>query len=195
MKLIAGLGNPGLRYAGTRHNCGFLTLDQIAGKLSVDFHKKEHNNLTTAAFWHGEKVLLAKPQSYMNASGVPLYALASYYHIELADILIISDDLDLPPAAMRLKRGGRDGGHNGWKSIIGQFASTEINRIKIGVGKAPFSTADYVLSRFSAGEAPYFAKTFATAAEASLYWLENGIGAAMNQYNGMDLAVPAIEEE
>ncbi len=187
MKIIAGLGNPGLQYAATRHNCGFMTIDQIADQLSVAVSKKESDCLTGVGIYRGEKLLLAKPQAFMNLSGFPLSRLAGYYKVDLADILIVSDDLDLPCGTLRLKRSGRDGGHNGWKSIIEQFGSMQINRIKIGIGSAPYDTADYVLGRFSSEEMPVMAKTLRVAAEAALFWAKNGIGEAMNKYNGMDL--------
>lgn len=188
MKIIFGLGNPGLRYSATRHNCGFMTLDSLAYQLDCSFGKKELDNQLAAAVWRGEKLLLAKPQSFMNLSGFPVMRLVNYYKVELAEILVIHDDLDLPPAALRLRRGGSDGGHNGIKSIIQQSGSTAINRLKIGIGAALYDTPDYVLSPFSAEEAPLFAATFKLAAEAACCWAASGIEAAMNQYNHQDEA-------
>lgn len=183
MKIIAGLGNPGLRYSATRHNCGFLTLDTLAEELDCSFGKKEQDCLTASAIWKGQKLLLAKPQSYMNLSGFPLMRLLSFYKAELADMLVIHDDLDLPPAIVKLRRGGSDGGHNGIKSIIAQAGSQDFNRLKIGVGAALFNTPDYVLSTFTVEEMPLFAAAFKRAAEAALCWAELGIGEAMNRFN------------
>ena len=192
MKIIAGLGNPGLQYATTRHNCGFLTIDEIADILSVTVSKKELGSLTATAFSKGQKLLLVKPQSFMNLSGIPISRLAEYYKVEDAEILVIHDDLSLVPGIIRLRRGGRDGGHNGLKSIIDQLGSTDINRIKIGIGAAPYDTAAYVLSHFNEEDMSLFAQIFALSAEAALHWVEFGISAAMNKYNSTDLG--KIEE-
>lgn len=183
MKIIFGLGNPGLRYSTTRHNCGFLTLDQLADKLDAAFDKNIEDNCVASAFYQGEKLLLAKPQLYMNLSGFPLTRLCHYYKVDYSDILVILDDLSLPPTALRFRRGGSDGGHNGMKSIIEQSGTKNINRLKIGIGQPAFDTVDHVIGRFSEEEMPAFAKIFAVAAEGALYWLKEGIDAAMNKYN------------
>lgn len=183
MKIIFGLGNPGLRYAATRHNCGFLTLDQLAAALDCRFSKKEQDNEVAAAFDRGEKLLLAKPQSYMNLSGFPLTRLCAYYKVDYSDILVILDDLSLHPGQLRIRRGGSDGGHNGMKSIIAQCGTDRINRLKIGIGAAPYDTALYVTTPFEREEAPLFAAAFRRAAEAALCWARQGVEAAMNLYN------------
>ena len=183
MKIIFGLGNPGLRYATTRHNCGFLVLDQIAAALGCQFAKSEHDNLTATGFWHGEKIMLAKPQSYMNLSGYPYVRLCDYYKVDYQDTLIIFDDLSLQPGQLRFRRNGSDGGHNGMKSIILQSGSKDVNRLKVGIGAAPYDTAVYVTSPFGKEEMPLFADTFKLAADAALCWAEKGISCAMNEYN------------
>ena len=185
MKIIFGLGNPGLRYAATRHNCGFLTLDQLADKLGCRFGKKELDNEIALAHDGGERILLAKPQSYMNLSGFPLTRLCAYYKVSYDDILVILDDLSLQPGQLRLRRGGSDGGHNGMKSIIAQSGTDRINRLKIGIGAAPYDTALYVTTPFEREEMPRFAAAFARAADAALCWARQGIEAAMNLYNRM----------
>jgi len=184
VKLIAGLGNPGLEYAVSRHNCGFLTIDKIAYDLGADREKKDHNNLTRVARRGKEKLLLAKPQTYMNNSGMAVSALLRYYKLKLADLLIIFDDMDLEPATVRLRRNGSSGGHNGMQSIIEQCGSTEIARIKIGIGHGWGGGASHVLGRFEEETMPLFATAFTRAAQAAICWAEYGIGEAMNRYNG-----------
>ena len=186
MKIIFGLGNPGLRYAATRHNCGFLTLDCLAEHLGLAFDKKIEDNLVASAIYQGEKLLLAKPQLYMNLSGFPLARLCHYYKVDYSEILIVLDDLALPPTSLRFRRGGSDGGHNGMKSIIEQTGTKNINRLKIGIGEALFNTVDHVIGAFSPEEMPAFAKTFSLAAEGVLCWLQEGIESAMNKYNCLE---------
>jgi len=183
MKLIFGLGNPGLRYAVTRHNCGFLTLDKLAEKLGTSFSGKEQDNEVATARFRGEKVILAKPQSYMNLSGYPLSRLCGYYHVEQEDILVIYDDMSLEPGRLRFRRNGSDGGHNGIKSIIEQLGSKEFARLKIGIGQPVYDAALFVTTPFEKEEMPLFAEAFDKAADASLLWMEAGISVAMNRYN------------
>jgi peptidyl-tRNA hydrolase, PTH1 family len=188
MKIIFGLGNPGLRYAATRHNCGFLTVEKLAASLGAEFDKRSLDNLVAVATYRGERLMLAKPQLYMNRSGFPLVRLLHYHKVEYSDILAIHDDMALPPGSLRFRRGGSDGGHNGVKSIVEQTGTTEFNRLKIGIGPAIFDAADYVTSCFTQDEALFFAPIFSIAAEAALLWLEQGIGEAMNQFNGREVA-------
>ena len=182
MKMIVGLGNPGLQYAATRHNCGFLTIDKLAHDLQASKPKKEQSALTQQAFYAGQKLLLVKPQSYMNLSGFPVAALLHYYKIEVEDMLVIFDDMDLPAATVRLRQRGSAGGHNGIKSMIKQLGRQDFARIKIGIDHG-FASRNHVLGRFTAEEMPQMAAAFATAAEAALYWTKHGIIAAMNIYN------------
>ena len=185
MKMIAGLGNPGLEYMVSRHNCGFMTIDQLSHELGAAREKREKNSLTRQAGLGAHKLLLVKPQTFMNNSGFAVAALKHYYRLELADILVIYDDMDLPPGALRLRRTGRDGGHNGMKSIIEQCGSEQIARVKIGIGHGfAASGASHVLSRFAEEEMPLMAAAFARAAQAALCWAGQGITQAMNLYNG-----------
>jgi len=184
MKMVVGLGNPGMEYAVSRHNCGFLTIDQIAHALAAGKEKKEQNSLTCQAGLGTHKLLLAKPQTYMNNSGFAVTALLHYYKLELADLLVIYDDMDLPPGTLRFRRNGRAGGHNGMQSIIEQCGNEQIARLKIGIGHSfALSGASYVLSRFAEEEMPVMAAAFARAAQAALCWAEQGMSAAMNEYN------------
>ena len=188
MKIIFGLGNPGPLYANTRHNCGFLALDKLAEILQTDFGKKIEDNLIATAFYADRRLILAKPQLYMNLSGFPLARLCRYFKVNYQDILVVHDDLALPPAILRLRRNGSDGGLNGMKSIIEQAGTQEINRLKIGIGPALFDAADYVTGRFTNEEIPQFAQAFALATESVLCWVKEGIGAAMNKFNRRDQA-------
>ena len=183
MKIIFGLGNPGGRYELSRHNCGFMTLDRIAAALGCSFGKKEQDNLTASGLYRGQKLLLAKPQSFMNLSGFPLTRLCAFYKVDYSDILVIHDDMDLPAGQLRLRRGGQSGGHNGIKSIIEQTGTTAFNRLKIGIGRPLFDTIDHVLQPIAAEDAPLFAAAFDRAAQAALCWADQGIAAAMNEYN------------
>ena len=183
MKIIFGLGNPGPRYAATRHNCGFITLDHIAEELGCSFGKQEQDNDIASAFYKGNKLLLAKPLSFMNLSGFPLTRLCSHYKVDYEDILVIQDDLDLPLGTLRLRRSGSAGGHNGIKSIIEQTGTMAFNRLKIGIGTPRGSVIDYVISPFYEDELPIIGLAFIRAAEAALCWVEQGIGPAMNLYN------------
>ena len=183
MKIIFGLGNPGSRYELSRHNCGFMTLDRVADVLGCSFGKKEQDNITASGVYKGQKLLLAKPQSYMNLSGFPLTRLCSFYKVDYSDILVIHDDMDLPVGQLRLRRGGQSGGHNGIKSIIEQTGTTSFNRLKIGIGRPLFDTIDHVLQPISGDDIPVFAAAFDRAAQAALCWADQGIAAAMNEYN------------
>ncbi len=191
MKIIFGLGNPGLKYETTRHNCGFLTLDKLAHELNTTFDKKVEDNIIAQAVYQGEKIILAKPQLFMNRSGFAVARLCHYYKVDYQDILLIIDDLSLYPTLLRLRRNGSDGGHNGMKSIIEQTGTEDISRLKIGIGASPYDTVDYVIGRFSQEEIPYFAQAFALAAEIALFWVGEGIDKAMNKYNSMG---PQIKE-
>jgi PTH1 family peptidyl-tRNA hydrolase len=181
--MIAGLGNPGLEYLVSRHNCGFMTIDQLAHELGAAREKKEKNGLTRQAMLGAHKLLLVKPQTYMNNSGFAVAALRHYYRLDLADILVIYDDMDLPPGALRLRREGRDGGHNGMRSVIEQCGSEQIASLKIGIGHGFGGGASHVLSRFAEEDMPLFAAAFARAAQAALCWVEHGMTQAMSEYN------------
>ena len=154
MKLIVGLGNPGKNYQNTRHNIGFMFLDEIANRENIKFKldtklKCEITELKV----NDEKVLLIKPQTYMNLSGQSVYAVCKYYNIDLSDILVIQDDLDLEIGKLRFRAKGSSGGHKGIQNIIDQFASNEFKRLKVGISKVEAKdTIDYVLGRFGKNE-------------------------------------------
>lgn len=150
MKLIVGLGNPGKEYDNTRHNVGFQTIDKFASSLGVSFNKSKFNGLYTEAIIKDEKVILLKPQSYINLSGEVIRRFVDFYKISLDDILIINDDLDLPLGNFKLKKKGSSGGHNGLKNIELHLGTQEYKRIKIGISNNKnIDTKDYVLGKTS----------------------------------------------
>lgn len=182
MKMIVGLGNPGKKYDGTRHNVGFMAIDALADAWGLVVDKKEKNALTGRGVHNGEKVLLVKPQTFMNLSGDAVWQLIDYYADQLDDFLIIYDDMDLPVAQVRFKRRGSSGGHNGIKSIIQCINSKEFDRLKIGIGKKD-NVIGHVLSPFSKQERAAIDEALITLVQACDLWLDVGIDRAMNEYN------------
>ncbi|MDP1709370.1 MAG: aminoacyl-tRNA hydrolase [Candidatus Komeilibacteria bacterium] len=175
MKLIVGLGNPGKKYAQTRHNTGFLAVDVLAGNTKWQANKK-FNVLTAEVAIAGTKVLLAKPQTFMNESGLAVRQLADFYHLDINNILIIYDDIDLLISQTRLKKTGSSGGHNGLASIIEHLGTNDINRLKIGIaektaGKQSVPAEVYVLKPFSRGANAIIKKTLAIIPELVSTWL------------------------
>lgn len=185
MYIIAGLGNPTKEYEKTRHNVGFDTIDILADKLGISLTEKKHRAYCGKGIIGGERVLLLKPQTYMNNSGESLRDAADFYKIEPEQILIIYDDISLDPGQLRIRKKGSAGGHNGIKSIIAHLGSQDFPRIKIGIGAKPerMDLADYVLSRFSPAEREKMEEAFKEGAEAVQMFLLEGADAAMNRYN------------
>lgn len=185
MYIIAGLGNPSKEYEKTRHNAGFDTIDLLAEKLGIDLTEKKHRAYCGKGMIGTEKVLLLKPQTFMNNSGESLRDAADFYKVEPEQILVIYDDISLEPGQLRIRMKGSAGGHNGIKSIIAHLKTQDFPRIKIGVGAKPerMDLADYVLSRFSPAEREKMEESFREGAEAVITFLKDGKDAAMNQYN------------
>jgi len=184
MKLFVGLGNPGKQYATTLHNLGFLTVDLLADKYNISIHKNEGEGLTGQFVINGQKVLLLKPQTYMNESGRSVASILSYYKIELDDMIVVYDDMDLPLGHLRLRPGGSSGGHNGIKSIIAAVGTDQFKRIRIGIGKDEFASArDHVLSHITKDEVPLFEKAIQQAAAALADSLSLPFSAVMSKYN------------
>ncbi|MEP7309304.1 MAG: aminoacyl-tRNA hydrolase [Acidobacteriota bacterium] len=194
MKAIAGLGNPGAQYRGTRHNIGFAVADELARRAGIAFESAPANALI--AKWRrpdGSATLLVKPLTYMNESGQAVGELARYFKIEVVDFLIVVDEVHLPLGKLRARPHGSAGGHNGLKSIIAHLGP-EFSRLRVGVGRGPDGPdgkarrdlADHVLARFEFDEAEEATRMTARAADASEMFITSGIEAVMNAYNGGD---------
>ena len=172
MKLIVGLGNPGLKYKNTRHNIGFLVVEKLAKELGVKFNKKQDQGLIGVSKISSEKVILLKPLTYMNLSGLSVKALAEKHGILPQGLLVICDDLNLQLGTLRLRSSGSDGGHNGLKSIIKELGSGDFARLRLGIGKGKENNflADFVLSPFTPAEKRYANEIIDTAVWACLNW-------------------------
>ncbi|MHB1652472.1 MAG: aminoacyl-tRNA hydrolase [Desulfitobacteriaceae bacterium] len=184
MKVIAGLGNPGVEYAETRHNAGFVLVDNLAEEGQLDFRSK-FQGLLVEGQWNGERVFLFKPQTYMNLSGRALRDLVAFYKILAEDILVVHDDMDLPLGKIRLRNRGSAGGHNGIRSIITELGTEEFWRLKLGIGRPPadWAAPDYVLGRFRPEEILSFEEALTKAEKAVQLWLTGQSSKAMNVYN------------
>ncbi len=185
MYIIAGLGNPTKEYEKTRHNAGFDAIDVLAEKHGIQITERKYKAFCGTGFIGGERVLLAKPQTFMNASGESLREAADFYKIRPEQVIVIYDDISLRVGQLRIRTKGSAGGHNGIKSIIAHLGSQDFPRIKIGVGAKPdrMDLADYVLSRFSQTDRQMMEDAFQDAADAVEFMLADGADAAMNRYN------------
>lgn len=185
MKLVAGLGNPGKEYASTKHNLGFLAVDEIAVRAGIDLTKKKFRGSYGEGFLSGEKLILLKPETYMNRSGEAVSEAAVFYNISPPDIIIIHDEMDLPSGTVRVKAGGGSAGHNGIRSIIDRLGNPEFVRIRIGIGKPGEKSkgASHVLSKFGSGESDSVKTSVGMAADAVIELIENGLERTMNKFN------------
>ena len=183
--LLVGLGNPGRDYKENRHNIGFMLVDQVAERLGTRFSRMRHKALTTSGRYKGQKILLAKPQTYMNNSGQAVSTLMNFYKLPLDHLLVAYDDVDLPFETIRLKPSGGSAGQKGMKSIIQHLGTQEFPRLRLGIGQPPgrMSTPDYVLQDFSRQEADFLPLLLDRAADAALTFVTEGIDMAMTQYN------------
>lgn len=186
MKLIVGLGNPGMQYAKTRHNIGFEAIDVLAQCYHIPLNKNKFKAEIGEGSIGGEKVILMKPQTYMNLSGEAISPCKNWYKIDLKDILIIYDDVTLDVGQLRLRKTGSAGGHNGIKSIIQHLGSSDFPRIKIGVGEKPsgWDLADYVLGKLNEEEVQVMETRLKDVAKAVEMIIQKDMDLAMNYYNG-----------
>ena len=185
--LIVGLGNPGKEYERTKHNCGFRAIDLLAQKLGCKIDKAKFQGLHAQVNYQGRKLYLLKPLTYMNASGHSVLQFSAYFNIPPQRIIVLFDDISLPPGRLRIRGDGSAGGHNGIKSIISEIGSQDFPRVKIGVGAKPNPDADlasWVLSPFSQKEEQSLQPALVRAADAALSIIENGIEKTANLYNG-----------
>ncbi|HJA44282.1 aminoacyl-tRNA hydrolase [Lachnoclostridium sp. An118] len=186
MYIIAGLGNPGQPYEGTRHNAGFDVIDVLAREYNISVDYRKNRALIGKGIIEGRKVILAKPQTYMNLSGESIRGLVDYYKAdEESELIVIYDDVSLDPGQIRIRKKGSAGGHNGIKSIIAHLGTEVFPRVKVGVGQKPrqYDLADYVLGHFSGEERERMAEGYRHAAEAVKYMVTDRVDEAMNEYN------------
>lgn len=186
MYIIAGLGNPGRQYENTRHNIGFMVIDAAAEKYHIAVAEKKHKALLGKGMIGGEKVILVKPQTFMNLSGESIREIIDYYKVEeKTELIVIADDISLETGTLRIRKKGSAGGHNGLKNIILHLGHDEFQRIKIGVGGKPsdYDLVDYVLGHFGKEDGERIAQSVERAAEALETMIADGPDAAMNQFN------------
>lgn len=184
--LVVGLGNPGDKYDHTRHNAGFDVLTLLSAKLDAPIKRLRHRALLGKTQVEGHKVLLAKPQTYMNLSGEAVRGLMDWYKVQPEHLLVIYDDVDLPPGTLRIRSGGSGGTHNGMRSIIQEIGTQAFPRIRVGIGdqREDYDLADWVLSHYNTPQERQVAyDAYAKAADAALEYLRNGIDSAMRLYN------------
>ena len=184
--IVAFLGNPGLKYNGTRHNAGFMAADAMEKKLGVSINKMRFKALTQTADIGGKKVLLMKPQTYMNLSGDAIAQAANFYKVPPERVIVVSDETALPIGRLRIRRGGSAGGHNGLKSVIARLGTDQFPRIRLGVGDKPhpdYDMADWVLSAFKGQDAADMELVAKKAADAVEGYITEGADRAMNKFN------------
>jgi peptidyl-tRNA hydrolase, PTH1 family len=184
--LLIGLGNPGREYRDSRHNVGFMLVDRLAVRLDARGMKVQSKAITTTAIYEDRKLILAKPQTYMNLSGQSVQGLIHFYKLPLANVLIAHDDLDIPFGTIRIRPGGGPGGQRGMASTIEQLGTKDFPRLRIGIGRPPgrMEPAAYVLQDFSRDELKFLSEILDRAAAAALEFVVSGLDQAMNKYNG-----------
>ncbi len=192
MKLIVGLGNPGKEYAGTRHNAGFEVVDLLTEVLGTDVKKRKFGARFGEGEYAGKKVILLKPQLYMNRSGEPVATAAGFYRLSVGDVLVVSDDMWLEPGRIRVRAKGSSGGHNGLADVLEKLGTDEVVRLRIGIGQSDeaaqereraIDSVDYVLGRPSKEQRALIADGIGRAKEAALCWVENGADETMARFN------------
>lgn len=184
MKMIVGLGNPGSKYAGTRHNIGFEVVDALAEQLGVEVKKKKFGALVGESISGDRKLILLKPQQYMNCSGQVVATAKGFYKLGIEQLLVVTDDMALDAGQLRIRSKGSAGGHNGLKDIIEKLGSPEFSRLRIGIGKDDRIVGkDYVLGKISEKDREPIAKAIETAQQAVMCWVREGVDRAMNKFN------------
>jgi peptidyl-tRNA hydrolase, PTH1 family len=184
--LIVGLGNPGREYRTNRHNIGFLLVDHLAARLGVSFSRLESKALVTKTEYQGRRLVLAKPQTFMNLSGQAVGTLARFYKVPLSQLMVCYDDVDLPLGQIRIRPDGGSAGQKGMGSIIERLGTQQFPRLRLGIGRPPgrMDAASYVLQDFSKQEVEALQETFGRAVDAVQLFVTQGLNTAMNQFNG-----------
>ncbi len=184
--LLIGLGNPGREYANTRHNFGFMAIDRLAVRLNARGMKVMSKAIVMDSKYEDHKLILAKPQTFMNLSGQSVQGLAHFYKIPNENLMILSDDLDLPFGTIRIRASGGPGGQRGLSSILEKLGTKDIPRMRLGIGRPPgrMEPADYVLQNFSRDDLKSISEILDRAADAAIEFVTNGLTAAMNKFNG-----------
>ena len=190
MKLIVGLGNPGLKYRDTRHNVGFDCVDRLVAEMGSPSPRGKFEGDLYEGRLAGTSVALLKPATFMNLSGKSVQPAVAFYKLDLADVLVVCDDFSIPLGTLRIRPKGSSGGQNGLKSIFERLATDAVPRLRIGIGPVPsrWDPADFVLGKFSEEERPYAAKAVAIAADAVKLWVAEGLNPCMNRFNGKVVA-------
>ncbi|WP_110942958.1 aminoacyl-tRNA hydrolase [Inediibacterium massiliense] len=185
MIVIVGLGNPGKQYEKTRHNVGFDTIDYLASEHNIFMNKVKYKAIVGEGNIYGQKVMLVKPQTYMNLSGRSIMEIVNFYKLNVKDLIVIYDDIDTEIGKLRIRQKGSAGTHNGMKSIIYEIQSDQFPRVRIGIGKPTYGDlADFVLGKFSKEERVYIDETIQRASQGVEAFIKEGIDIAMNRYNG-----------
>jgi|SRR5688572_24627664 len=184
--LLIGLGNPGREYQNNRHNFGFMLIDRIAVRLNARGMKVQSKAIVTDAIYEDRKLILAKPQTYMNLSGQSVQGLINFYKLPLTNVMILSDDLDLPFGTIRIRASGGPGGQRGLSSILESLGTKDVPRLRLGIGRPPgrMDPSYYVLQNFSRADMQAISEVLDRAADATLEFVRNGLDAAMNKFNG-----------
>jgi PTH1 family peptidyl-tRNA hydrolase len=185
LRLVVGLGNPGAKYAATRHNIGFRVVERLAAEYDIDIHREKFNAVYGRGRVEGVEVVLAKPMAYMNLSGPPIRSLAEFFRISLQAVVIVHDDIDLDYGRLKIKEKGGHGGHNGIRSVINAFGGGDFSRLRVGIGRsgAGAQVADYVLDQFTRDEAAELPHIIERARDAVVTILCRGTKIGMNQFN------------
>jgi PTH1 family peptidyl-tRNA hydrolase len=195
MKMIVGLGNPGKEYAGTRHNAGFEVIDELAKRLSITTWQKKFGALFGETLREDAKIILLKPQQYMNLSGQVVVAAAGFYKLSPEDLIVVADDMALAPGLIRIRPSGSSGGHNGLRDIISQLGTDRFPRLRVGIGSENGAgMRDFVLSRPGSHDGPQVADGIRKAREALECWIEDGLSIAMNRYNEKNRSADATDK-
>ncbi len=191
MKIVVGLGNPGKQYEGTRHNVGWMVLDRIADRAGWTGRGKTRDDaIAVRGRWADTDLVLLKPLTYMNLSGLAVRKVLAREHVPMADLLVVVDDFALPLGRLRLREEGSAGGHNGLKSIIAEMGTQKFSRLRVGIGEPGQNVVDHVLSRFQGDEQATLERVLAAAADAVEDWTQDGAARAANKWNAWTLPVP-----